>query len=338
MDKKEYGNNIWQWKKQELENKAKQKLANSSKEEKEIAAKQYKKAMTIFYIFISVLFFIGVIVTICMLLEPSDDPISIGASVVLFLIYAVGIFGPIIAIYLMGKKSTEELALFQMKIEAKKTISKLAQEQIVSAMAGRDFIVSKTINISASGCNPTKLLIDNTRKLFIYQQGNVVSKTYLFSDLINYEVYENGESKVKGRAGSALIGGAFFGLAGLIVGSSMSRKVNEKCNQLKLIIRLNDLDCPQIVITYVDNVAWDKTGFTYRTMKENLQTVCSSLEYILNAKTLEQSMAALKSNQEHEMKKNKSLKEQLQELKDMLNEGLITQEEYEQKKKQILNL
>lgn len=34
----------------------------------------------------------------------------------------------------------------------------------------------------------------------------------------------------------------------------------------------------------------------------------------------------------------KSSKEQLQELKEMLEEGLITQEEYEQKKKQILGL
>ena len=141
---------------------------------------------------------------------------------------------------------------------------------------------------------------------------------------------------VKGRAGSALIGGAFFGLTRLIVGSSMSREIEEKCNQLKLMIRLNDLDRPQIVITYVDNVAWDKTGFTYRVMKENLQQVCSALEYMMNAKTLEQ--AAAKKPVTQIIKEDRSLKEQMQELKEMLDSGLITPEEYEQKKKQLLNL
>ena len=169
----------------------------------------------------------------------------------------------------------------------------------------------------------------------IYQNLNFI-KMYKFSDLINYEVYENGQSKVKGRAGSALIGGAFFGLTGLIVGSSMSRKVEDKCNQLKLIIRLNDLNCPQIVITYVDNVAWDKAGFTYRTMKENLQLVCSALEYIMNAKTLEQS--AVEKTEPQTTKEEKPLKEQMLELKEMLDSGLITQEEYELKKKRLLNL
>ena len=193
----------------------------------------------------------------------------------------------------------------------------------------------KTINITASGWSATKLLIDNQNKKFIYQKGKTHSKTYSFSDLINYEVYENGKSQVQGRAGSALIGGAFFGLGGLIVGSSMSRNVNEKCNQLKLIIRLKDFECPEIVITYVNNGDFDKNSSMYRNMKNNIQSVCSMLEYMLNEKTLEQSSAG---KQEEKISVNASSKEQLQELKEMLDDGLITQEDYEKKKKQILGL
>ena len=199
----------------------------------------------------------------------------------------------------------------------------------------RNFTLSKAVDILASGWSASKLLIDYQNKQFIYKKGKTFSKTYKFSDLINYEVYENGHSKVKGRAGSALIGGAFFGLGGLIVGSSMSRNINEKCNQLKLIIRLNDFDCPQIMITYVDNVDWDKNSWTYRNMKENLQSVCSMLEFMLNEKTLEQSSTV---KQVEKTSEQKSQKEQLQELKEMLDDGLITQEDFEQKKKQILGL
>ena len=89
------------------------------------------------------------------------------------------------------------------------------------------------------------------------------------------------------------------------------------------------------MITYVDNVDWDKNGWMYRNMKENMQAVCSMLEYMLNEKTLEQSSAV---RQEEKNPVNTSSKEQLQELKEMLDSGLITQEDYELKKKQILGL
>ena len=197
------------------------------------------------------------------------------------------------------------------------------------------FVLNKSIDIIGTGWSATKLLIDNQNKKFIYQKGKKYSKTYSFSDLINYEVYENGKSQVQGRAGSALIGGAFFGLGGAIVGGNRSRSINEKCNQLKLILRVNDFNCPEIVITYVNNVDVDKSSSIYRNMKSNLQSVCSMLEYMLNENTLEQSSA---NKQEEKNSVNASSKKQLKELKEMLDDGLITQEDYEQKKKQILGL
>ena len=62
--------------------------------------------------------------------------------------------------------------------------------------------------------------------------------------------------------------------------------------------------------------------------------VCSVLEYILNAKAISENDSVF----EEDGSMNKSNKEQLQELKEMLDDGLITQEDFEQKKKQILGL
>ena len=70
-------------------------------------------------------------------------------------------------------------------------------------------------------------------------------------------------------------------------------------------------------------------------MKNNIQSVCSMLEYMLNEKTLEQS-SSVKHVENNSIQT--SNKVQLQELKEMLDDGLITQEDYEQKKKQILGL
>lgn len=196
------------------------------------------------------------------------------------------------------------------------------------------FVVSKIVDITASRLSATKLLIDNQNKKFVYQKGKTYSKVYNFKDIISYEVYENGKIQVQGRAGAALVGGAFFGLGGLIAGSSMKRNVNEVCNQLKLIIRLNDFDCTQIVIEY--NAGCDKNSLDYEKMRSNLQSVCSMIEYMINEKNLDQSTDTIKNKEE--TSNMASSKVQLQELKEMLDSGLITQEDYEKKKKQILGL
>lgn len=268
-------NNTGNWKKQEIENRAKEKFASLSKEEIDGIASKYKNSMNITLAILGGICLVGLVVLIVTFINSNSwEETPISSIIIVFLVFGFAAIFPFAMMFYINSKSVEELALLQIKIEIRKSISKLSNEQVIGAMSNGDFVVSKTISVAASDVGATKLLIDNEHKLFIYQQGDSLSKSYRFSDLINYEVYENGQIKVKGRAGSALIGGAFFGLTGLIVGSSMGRKIEDKCNQLKLMIRLNDLDCPQIVITYVDNVAWDKMGFTYRTMKENLQQVC----------------------------------------------------------------
>ena len=191
--------------------------------------------------------------------------------------------------------------------------------------------IDKTIDVSWN----IKFMIDNKQKQFIYQYNKNWSKIYKFSDIINYEVYENGNSEVRGTAGKSLIGGAFFGLTGAIIGSSAARKIDEKCTDLQLVIRINDISLPQIVIDYIKNSDYDKDSSSYRRIKNNLHQLCSFLEYMINNKTIEQYTEDNNSNFKSSEKLNK---EQLQELKEMLDEGLITQEEYDQKKKQILGL
>ena len=321
---------------QEIENVSKEKLSKLSEEEISQRAKKYRKTWTIIWStfgIISALAFIILFSCMPLMLDGESIPAGVMALLIIMALCITG--APFVDLFLIFQKSDKELALKAMRKEIKSSVyNNVKYEQQKKELPDTDFIISKTIPILASGWSSTKLLIDNQNKKFIYQKGKIYSNTYKFSDIINYEVYENGKSQVQGRAGSALIGGAFFGLGGLIVGSSMSRNINEKCNQLKLIIRLNDFNCPQIVITYVDNVDWDKNGWTYRNMKENLQSVCSMLEFMLNEKSLEQS-STVKQEESHA---KKSYKEQLQELKEMLDDGLITQEDFEQKKKQILGL
>ena len=259
-----------------------------------------------------------------------------GFAIVLLILFILDIIATVFFIHTYKTRSDREwiIAYVEEKhlASSPEGLRLLTQVDVVN---DDNFIIDKIINITTTEWSTTRLLIDNQNKKFILQKRKTCSKTYSFSDLISYEIYENGKSQVQGRAGSALIGGAFFGLGGLIVGSSRSRNIIEKCNQLKLIIHLNDFECPEIVFTYADNADWDKNGAAYKRLKDNIQSVCSMLEYILNQKTLEQSS---KVGLAEQSPIHTSTKEQLQELKELLDSGLITQEDYEQKKKQLLGL
>ena len=202
--------------------------------------------------------------------------------------------------------------------------------------------VSKSYTCKTKHCTQ-KIFFDVSNKKFVVQfsyhgigtkNSSETSPIYNFSDIINYEVVENGKKIVQSSAGEALIGGFFFGVTGAIVGGNIKKEINDICTQLQLYIHVNNFDKPQIVLTFIQDTMCEKDSHIYRSAKTNLQAICSQLEYIINAKTLEQSAKFQTPNGTTE----KSPKEQLQELKEMLDSGLITTEDYEQKKKQILGL
>lgn len=316
--------------KETLERLANEKISLMSDEEITNRANKIKRNTVIFCALMGMLFLFGFIVCLFYIIEEDSNKSTL---ISLCIILALCII--ILLIMVLGtiKKSPKALILPSIRQE----IRPFVIDQIESSKLQKidpKFVLSKIINIRQYNFSYVNIFIDNTNKKFIYQKDNTYSKLYNFSDLISYEVYENGKSQVEGTAGTALIGGAFFGLGGLIVGSNVSRDIYEKCNQLKLIIRLNDIQNPQIVITYLEGANCDKSSATYKKIIENLQSVCSMLEYIMNNKTLEQSA---KGNTE-ETTALPSAKEQLRELKAMLDEGLISQEDFELKKKQILNL
>lgn len=126
-------NNTGNWKKQEIENRAKEKLASLSKEEIEDKAKKYKKFANITYSIFLALFFIGVIATILVILEPTEEPMPVASIIFVFLIYGAGIIGPLIGIYLVSKKPLEELALLEVKREIKKICRNYSKRERITA-------------------------------------------------------------------------------------------------------------------------------------------------------------------------------------------------------------
>lgn len=206
------------------------------------------------------------------------------------------------------------------------------------ALGYQGFYISKICKFSENFLNYKKysaLYIDDKNKQWsICYYDSSQFKIYKYSDLNSFELFENGNSKVQGRAGSALVGGYFFGVIGAIAGASRSKKINEVCSSLQVKINVNDLDNPVLSIILNDTPI-KKSSDAYLSLMNQAKSLISNLEFISSSKNID---AVSKIKKSIDLQNNQPLKEQLQELKDMLNEGLITQEEFEQKKKQILNL
>lgn len=168
------------------------------------------------------------------------------------------------------------------------------------------------------------------QKWSYYNATNQFSQIFDFTQLIDYKILENGNSIIQGRTGSTIIGGALFGGIGALAGASRSRKINETCSELKLEIFVDDLSTSCISILLIDKeVKKDHTD--YKNAIDKLIEFESVLKVIIsNADNIDVNYKE-ESNQS-------SIKKQLEELKEMLDDGLITQEDYDKKKKQILGL
>lgn len=213
---------------------------------------------------------------------------------------------------------------------SKKT--KLAKAQFDFKLKRAGFVADKEIEI-----NKFRFLADRKSKRFIVVQKNEFGKIYDFANVLSYEIKEDGESVVKGSAGRALIGGLFFGVTGAIIGSSGKRKISNYCTDLRLFIRLNDFEDPLIDMQVI-NFQTAKSGTIYQEYKKRLQEVCAYLELMINNRTLEESAKANSIAEEIKPGKEeaKSIKAQLNELKELLAGGFITEEEYNNKRKEIL--
>lgn len=207
-----------------------------------------------------------------------------------------------------------------------------AVEETEDILRKRGFSIDKTV-----GTRTAKLFVDNANKKWAVKEEGVLSdvKIYDYKDLIDFELLEDGESKVKGGFGKALIGGALGGTKGAIIGSAASRKITETVSLLEIVIRTNDFGKPQYNIPFIKGFSLPKDA-NYRRLYDMAQEVIGILNYISsNGETQP------KNNDPETVVKQETVQsnaDELKKYKDLLDSGVITQEEFDQKKKQLLGL
>lgn len=186
-------------------------------------------------------------------------------------------------------------------------------------------------NIAAFSCTKEvkPLKIDEQHALI----KDDLNRFMRFSDIIDCEIIEDGETIVGGNVGKALIGGAILGPIGAVAGAAAKKKITSSISNVSFKIYLSDINKSSRIYSLLDKsckksdsdykVAIGLANQLYSTISAIIHSISKDKDQTSQVNTYEQSCSAA-----DEIRKYKSL----------LDDGIITQEEFEAKKKQLLNL
>ena len=116
-----------------------------------------------------------------------------------------------------------------------------------------------------------------------------------------------------------------FGDVGGFVGAVTGKKTKKVCTSLKIKITLNDVVTPSKYIILI-NTATNKSSIVYQKSEKQAQEIMSLFQIMCNRK---------KSGQQTQQC---SSADEIKKYKELLDEGAITKEEFDAKKKQLLGL
>lgn len=165
-------------------------------------------------------------------------------------------------------------------------------------------------------------------------------RIFRFSEIRSFELMEDDSQIVGGGVGMALVGGALLGGAGAVAGSVVGGKKTKKtCDSLVLKINLNNLDFPCVLITYISKTT-KKTSNDYKKAFSAAQQTVSCLEMIV-----EQIEASKPKEPERVVVEHVGAPvsaddpvEKVKKLKELLDMGVLSQDEFDLKKKELLGL
>lgn len=163
---------------------------------------------------------------------------SVGAS-------GVSAFGPMILF--------ELLAAWQLSSAA----NSIEKKQKAAADKKKEDKLAR-IKHSASKCVGDYLYVDEPNQLWCVP--TVSTKQYSFSDLLDFDIVENGDVVWGGSVLGTAVGAMAGGLTGALLGASAS-KANEVCRNLQIKLSVNSIDHPNIYITLIDHEVrknWDE--------------------------------------------------------------------------------
>lgn len=148
-------------------------------------------------------------------------------------------------------------------------------------------------------------------------------KFYPFSSITGSEIIilDSTSTNISG----AITGGILFGAAGAVIGSQSNKPKN--IEEYKLVIYLKNLEEPQYCFELYNNKSWrlESTSDEFKEISKFARDVTVSIK------------AIVKLNKQELVTETKNIEERLNELENLKNKGLITDNEYAERRQKILS-
>ncbi len=173
----------------------------------------------------------------------------------------------------------------------------------------------------------TLIRFDDNLKEFVAGSGDVAD-LFKYENIVDYEMLQNGTTVSKGSMSGAIVGGLLFGTAGAIVGASGSTRVDvDVCTNLAIKVTLRDTYKKICYIIFINgNISTNSS--IYKTA------------YTLAQNCMSYFKVACDMVQENKEKYNthyqKSNADELRKFKELLDDGIISEDEFQSKKQQLL--
>lgn len=165
-----------------------------------------------------------------------------------------------------------------------------------------------------------------------------------YGELREYQLLEDDIAVESGGLGMAAVGGIVGGAAGGITGAMIGkRKTKKSIETLALQIMTTNFCFPSIIITYIKKETKSKSSAYANALSKSRQTIsCLGLIKEVNERKQTEQIVTNPQNgilvEENPTLNVTSPVEQIKQLKELLDIGAITQEEFDIKKKELLRL
>lgn len=200
-----------------------------------------------------------------------------------------------------------------------------------SVIAGSKNRKKSVAELSSQGFNITKeigdLKLNEPEKKWCIVSDFGKSRIYNYSDVNDFELVEDGEKyKSKGGILRSVVGGVTFGAVGAIVGASTAQRTTT-INSMYITIYTKKGDLERINLI---STTTKRDSALYRLSKLNAENIMAMLS-AMKGNTFE-------SEPENDSRPGTiSSADEIRKYKQLLDEGIISAEEFEEKKKQLLN-
>lgn len=223
---------------------------------------------------------------------------------------------------------------------------KAGMENTVNAMMSGNLYNSATIKEMIAVRERNQALIDNFKptsrvgmlsfddntQSFVIFKSKKQQDLYYYNQVVDFELLEDGETITKGGLGRAVAGGLLFGGVGAIVGGvTGGKKSKGVCKSLQIKITLRNSPKQTEYLHFITTET-KTSSFIYKTAYKSAQDALSALQLAVD-KVDNTPVEAAPVIQQATSGADEILK-----YKGLLDAGIITEEEFNAKKAQILGL